>query len=172
MDRPRKSLADYVAIAFSPLLIMALVGSLVFFLLEIVYVGRYESSMRWILFFFVFGAVLVSRISMEGEISNRAPLYGLILALATWVTLLAFADLPEDSPLAPWAWAINLGLIVVIWWCAHRLTWDCTLIDDEVDASGAGLLEVAGLEKGSAGAGERGSAERAPALPRSALPAA
>ena len=25
---------------------------------------------------------------------------------------------------------INLALIGVIWWSAHRLTWDCTLIDD------------------------------------------
>src|SRR5437899_946987 len=83
MDRPQKTLADYVAIAFSPLLIMALVGSLVFFLLEIVYVGRYEGSLQWILFFFVFGAVLVARISMEGESASRAPLYGLALGLAT-----------------------------------------------------------------------------------------
>jgi hypothetical protein len=37
---------------------------------------------------------------------------------------------------------------LIIWWSAHRLTWDCTLIDDDVDASGAGLLEEAGLEKG------------------------
>src|SRR5260370_32971813 len=129
MDKPQKTLADYVAIAFSPLLIMALVGSLVFFLLEIVYVGKYEGSLQWILFFFVFGAVLVARISMQGEISSRAPLYGLVLGLATWLALLNFVDYPEETPLAAWGWAINLGLIAVIWWSGHRLTWDCTLLD-------------------------------------------
>jgi hypothetical protein len=150
MDRPNQSLADYVAIAISPALIMALVGSLVFFLLEILYVGKYAATLQHILFFFVFGAVLIARISMQGEIADRAPLYGLVLGALTWVALIRYVDYPEDNPLAPWAWAVNLGLITIIWWCAHRLTWDCTLIDDEVDASGAGLLEVAGLEKKSA----------------------
>ena len=157
MDKPQKTLADYVAIAISPVLIMALVGSLVFFLVEIVYVGQYQGSLQYILFFFVFGAVLVSRISM-GETAERAPLYGIVLGLVTWIALLKFVEYPPDSPLAPWAWAINLGLIAIIWWSAHRLTWDCTLIDDEVDASGAGLLEVAGLERGNAAARERASA--------------
>jgi len=152
MDRPAKSLADYVAIAISPVLIMALVGSLVFFLLEVVYRGRYEGSLQHILFFFVFGAVLVARISMQGGISDRAGLYGIVLGLVTWLALLRFVDYPEDLPLAPWGWAINLGLIGIIWWSAHRLTWDCTLIDDEVDASGTGLLESAGLEKPAADA--------------------
>jgi chromatin remodeling complex protein RSC6 len=172
MDKPQKTLADYVAIAISPALIMALVGSLVFFLLEIVYVGQYEGSLQYILFFFVFGAVLVSRISM-GETAERAPLYGIVLGLVTWIALLKFVEYPEDSPLAPWAWAINLGLIAVIWWSAHRLTWDCTLIDEDVDASGAGLLEVAGFERQSAGAQEHASAEHqgAERAPRSRAPA-
>src|SRR5947208_1404776 len=83
----KKSLADYVAIAISPVLIMALVGSLVFFLLEVLYQGRYQGSLQHILFFFVFGAVLVARISMQGGISERAGLYGLILGLVTWLAL-------------------------------------------------------------------------------------
>ncbi len=147
MEKPRKSLADFAAIAISPVLIMALVGSLVFFLLDILYVGRYQASLQWILFCFVFGAVLVARISMEAGISDRAGIYGLVLALVTWVALLRFVDYPADTPQASSGWAINLVLIAIIWWCAHRLTWDCTLIDDDVDASGTGLLETAGLEK-------------------------
>ena len=51
MERPQKTLADYVAIAISPALIMALVGSLVFFLLEVVYQGRYQGSLQHILFY-------------------------------------------------------------------------------------------------------------------------
>src|SRR5262249_24865453 len=107
-----------------------------------------------------------------GETAERAPLFGVALGLVTWIALLKFVEYPPDSPLAPWAWAINLGLIAVIWWSAHRLTWDCTLIDDEVDASGAGLLEVAGLERSSAEAQERESAgaQECDAKARSALP--
>ena len=48
--KPEQSLADYVTIALSPLLIMALVGSLVFFLLEILYVGQFPERMTWTLY--------------------------------------------------------------------------------------------------------------------------
>jgi hypothetical protein len=160
-DRPEKTLADYVAIAISPTLIMALVGSLVYFLLEIAYVGQFYGSLRWVLFFFVFGAVLVSRISMEADTADRAPLYGLVLGALMWFALQRYVEYPPDSAVGEWGWAINLGLIVLIWWSAHRLTKDCTLIDDSVDASGAGLLEMAGLEKGNGpGASAAGDAEQ------------
>src|SRR5439155_15654807 len=144
--KPEQSLADYVTIALSPLLIMALVGSLVFFLLEILYVGQFPERMTWTLFFFIFGAVLIARISMEQGISERAGLYGIALGAVVYLALLSFVEYTPGTPLAAFGWAINLGLIGLIWWCAHRLTWDCTHIDDSVDASGKGVLDAAGLE--------------------------
>jgi hypothetical protein len=152
-----KTLADYVAIAISPVLIMALVGSLVFFLVAILYHGEHGARLHWILFFFVFGAVLVARISMQSDIADRAGLYGVVLGGLVWVALLMYVDWEKTGPLAPWGWAIDLGLVAIVWWCAHRLTWDCTMIDDTVDASGAGLLQVAGLEK-TPGPGPAGTA--------------
>src|SRR5205807_6645524 len=98
------------------------------------------------LFFFVFGAVLVSRISMTSGISERAGAYGLILGGLTWFALAQFVQYTAGAPLTEFGWLINLGLILLIWWSAHRLTWDCTLIDDSVDASGVGLLDAAGLD--------------------------
>jgi hypothetical protein len=120
----------------------------------VLYVGKYEGRLQWILFFFVFGAVLIARISMQSEIANRAGLYGFILGGLVWLALLLYVDYHDSGPLASFGWAINALLIAIIWWCAHRLTWDCTLIDDAVDASGAGLLEAAGLEKPSGAADE------------------
>src|SRR3954453_11418110 len=114
-----KTLADYVAIAIGPLLIMALVGSLVFFLLEVLYVGQYTGRLQWILFFFVFGAVLIARISMQNEIADRAGLYGVILGFLVWIALLVYVEHPPGTALAQFAWAINLFLIAVIWWSAH-----------------------------------------------------
>jgi hypothetical protein len=35
----------------------------------------------------------------------------------------------------------------LVWWCTNKLVWDCTLIDDKEDASGEGLLEVAGIDE-------------------------
>src|SRR5205085_5502980 len=134
-----KTRAHYVAIAISPALIMALVGSLVFFLVEVLYVGDYQARLLWILFFFVFGAVLVARVSMTAGIEERATVYGLILRVLTWIALQMYVEYPRASPAAAFGWAINIELIAIIWWSSHRLTWDCTLIDEDVDASGAGL---------------------------------
>jgi hypothetical protein len=41
---------------------------------------------------------------------------------------------------------VNLGLIALIWWSAHKLTWDCTHIDEKRESSGRGLLSAAGLD--------------------------
>src|SRR5690606_25101198 len=39
-----------------------------------------------------------------------------------------------------------LLILFFVWWATHKLTWDCTLIDDSQDASGEGLLQAAGLD--------------------------
>ena len=144
--RPEKTFADYVAIAISPILIMALAGSLAFFLLELAYSGQYSERMRWILFWFVFASVLVGRIAIE-QGSEHAALFGVVLAA---VTGLAAFRLAPDGAIA------GLFVLAVIWWAVHRLTFDCTLIDDSVDASGEGLLQASGLDD----AGENGTSQK------------
>src|SRR4051812_12663658 len=96
-DRPDQSLADYVGIALGPALVMCLVGSLVLFLLEVCYSGDYVGRMRWTMFFFVFGIVLVCRIAMLPDISDRSWLYGTFLAAGTWVCLQGFVEYPDGS---------------------------------------------------------------------------
>src|SRR5262249_26676510 len=112
-NKPHHTLADYVAIGLSPVLIMALVGSLVFFLLKVLYEGPYESRLQWILFWFVFGAVLIARISMHPAIADRAGLYGLILAVAIGIALYAFVRF--SGSLAALGWAISLAVMALIW---------------------------------------------------------
>src|SRR5215831_9455839 len=141
------TLADYVVVAISPALIVALIGSLVYFLLEITYQGEFQGRMRWILAFYVFGSVLVARVAMHAEAAPRAPLYSLILAAAAWVGLGMFVEYPPE--LVGVSWAINLGFVGLVWWSARKVTWDCTYIDDDVDAGRAGLLKETGLEKGT-----------------------
>lgn len=127
---PPKTLADYLAIAVSPLLIMLMVGSLNFFLAEVGYRGAFTGQVYWTLFWFTMASVLVSRISIE-QGSAYGSLYGLALGAATAFRLVPFLG-------APWGALILLGLI---WWCASKLTWDCTVIDDHADASEQGLIE-------------------------------
>jgi hypothetical protein len=139
------SLADYVAIAISPALIMGLVTSLIFFLLAVIYDGEFVSRLRWVLFWYVFGTVLVARVSMETGIADRAPFYGLVLAVAIWVALFLYVDYPDG--LRAIGAVVNIFLIALIWWSTYRLTWDCTYIDDKVEQSGEGLMQAAGFEE-------------------------
>ena len=64
MARLRMTNADYVAIAVSPALVMALVGSLVFFLIEVLYVGDYTARLNYVFALFVFATVLIARIAI------------------------------------------------------------------------------------------------------------
>src|SRR5258708_747986 len=135
--RPEMTSIDYVVIALSPALIMALVGSLCFFLVEIGYQGPFKERLNWIMFWFVFAIVLIARISIE-EGKEKALLYGLALSGAVALVVMRLMD----------SVVVALALMAVVWWCANKLTWDCTVIDDEQDASGEGLLQVAGLDRG------------------------
>jgi hypothetical protein len=146
-DRLRPTLADYVVIVISPALIMGLVGSLAFFILEVMYRGQYEARLEWTVFFFVFGSVLLGRLSMMGEIAGRYWIYAPILGLATLVVLATFVEYPPDHPATPFRVPINLFLVVVVLWSTYQLTWDCTHLDDGGDPTAMGLLEAAGLEE-------------------------
>jgi hypothetical protein len=156
---PRRSpetLADYLVVAVCPTLIMLLVGSLCFFLVEVFYQGQYQMRLLFVMAMFVMAIVCVARISME-EGAGYAALFGLPLAIVVAIALMRFVNI--QGPLAGISPLINLGLMALIWWSAHKLTWDCTLVDDSQDASGEGLLQHIGLvESPGAANGSRGSA--------------
>jgi len=132
--------ADYVAIAVSPALVMALVGSLVFFLIEVLYVGDYTARLNYVFALFVFATVLIARIAIEMG-SERAAMFSLPLGLLMFLALGRFVE-----HVGAFGWLINLGLLTGVWWSSHKLTWDCTVIDDNQDSSGEGLLGRDGLD--------------------------
>jgi hypothetical protein len=142
--------ADYLVIAVSPALIMALVGSLVYFLIDVFYDGQYEARLDYAFGLFVFAAVLIARISIE-EGREYAALFALPLAVVMFLFLLRFVEHPS-----PFSHLINLLLMVVVWWCADKLTWDSTVIDDDEDASGEGLMQRIGVDGPDSPGGNRG----------------
>lgn len=152
-EREPPTAADYAVTALSPVLVMLMVGSLVFFLVEVLYAGKYSDRLLYTLFFFVGAAVLVARISIQTD-PGRALMYGIALAIVTYIALLAYVEYPKGW-LNSWGWLVNLGLMLVIWWSAHKLTWDCTHIDEKQSSSGRGLLNAAGLDADSQEAGDR-----------------
>jgi hypothetical protein len=151
-----KALVDYLVIAIIPALVMALVGSLVFFLLAVCYQGQYEARLHFIFAMFVMATVLVARIAMTDG-AEYATLFAVPLAVAAGLAMLRFVTI--QGPLAPLSWLINFALLALVWWSAHKLTWDCTLIDERQDASGQGLLDTAGLEGDRQGPSHRASEE-------------
>jgi len=128
-DRPSKTAADYLVIAVSPVLIMVMVHSFCFFLVEVFYRGEATGGVRWVLFWFVLAVVLITRIGIE-QGDGQGLLYGIFLAIATWIYL---------STVQPNA-IFAAGLLALVWFFAHKLTSNCTLIDDDADASGQGLM--------------------------------
>lgn len=141
--RPPATLADYVLVGINPALIMVLIDSLVFYLLAIFYGGGYDARVMFIFAMFIMGAVAVCRISME-EGAGYAANFGFPLGLVALFAINRFGQF--TGALAPFSALINAGIIGLIWFLAHKLTWDCTLFDERADTSDQGLLQAAGLE--------------------------
>jgi len=144
-DRDPPTTTDYVVTALSPVLVMLMVGSLVFFLVEVLYAGKYSGRLLYTLFFFVLGAVLVARIAIETD-PSRATLYGVLLGAVSYIALLTYVEYPGGGWLKSFGWLVNLGLMLLIWWSAHKLTWDCTHIDEKQKGADRGVLSAAGLD--------------------------
>ncbi|HET6575816.1 MAG TPA: hypothetical protein VFG68_19600, partial [Fimbriiglobus sp.] len=139
------SLIDISAVVVSPALVMLMVGSLTFFLITVLYQGAYPDRLLYTFFFFVFGAVLIARISIRFG-RAYAGLYAVGLGGACFLAMFAFVTYPPGimKALGP---LINLGLMALVWWSADKLTWDCTHFDDDRKASGKGVLAAAGLDQ-------------------------
>ena len=110
-SKRKKTLADYIVIAISPLLIMTLVGSLTFFLLQLTYHGQYEMRLKWILFWFVMAAVLVARIAIE-QGKEHATIFGIVLTAAVGLAAIRLVD---EFLLA---WLLS-GRLLVVYLEAH-----------------------------------------------------
>ncbi|MDP6554932.1 MAG: hypothetical protein QGG71_09715 [Pirellulaceae bacterium] len=143
--RPRPTLADYAVIGISPALIMFLIGSLVFFLITVFYQGQFDVRLSFIMVMFIMAAVSIARISIN-EGREYASLFALPLAGVTLFAMFRFVEF--SGAFARLSGVFNIALLAIIWFCADKLTWDCTVIDESKDSSGQGLLETAGLDDG------------------------
>jgi hypothetical protein len=137
------SLIDLAAVVVSPALVMLMVGSLTFFLITVLYQGVFSFRLLWTMFFFVFGAVLIARLSIQFG-RKYAGLYAAGLGAACFVALMAYVEYP--GPMRVFGPLVNLLLMALIWWSADKLTWDCTHFDEDRKASGQGVLAAAGLD--------------------------
>src|SRR5437762_1455841 len=91
-EKLQLTLADYIGVVLNPVLIVGMVGSLLFLLLEILYAGDYSERMRFNLVAFVFGIVCITRISVRADIAKRTTFYVLLLGTTVYIAFLRFAD--------------------------------------------------------------------------------
>ena len=136
-DRPLFSLLLQVA---NPSLIIAMVASLIFFLIEIFYRGPHVFRLNVIMALFTMATVLISRISIEAG-KERAAMFAAGLALATLATTSVVVDFEYEN-LAVLEPVVIIFLIVIVMWVSNRLVWDCTLLGRTRDVSAMGLLEA------------------------------
>ncbi|MFT5303855.1 MAG: hypothetical protein ACI814_004677 [Mariniblastus sp.] len=123
-----------------PVLVMLMVGSLVFFLIEIFYRGPHGLRLGWVLGLFTAASVLVSRISIS-EGLERAALFGFALSAATIYVTISLVDF-EYGALFVLEPVVVIALVAIVMWSSNRLTWDCTVIDGSRDVSSIGLVEL------------------------------
>ena len=77
---------------------------------------------------------MITRVSMQID-SSLAKAYGIALGGAVALVASRFAGFQP-------ALLVILG---IVWWATHKLTFDCTLLDEDQDA-GVGLLQESGLD--------------------------
>ena len=115
--------------------------------------------------------MLVARIAIEADAEPRLDCTACSSAIATYLALLAYVEYPGGGWLKSFGWLVNLGLMLLIWWSAHKLTWDCTHIDEKRKGAGRGLLSAAGLDDDRCRE-TRSAATRSGASPRTPRPQA
>ncbi len=97
----------------------------------ILYQGQFQQRLAWTLLMYTMGAVCVARIAIEQNRTHSIS-YAAALALAAFVVMVRFA---------PGSMIFCAGILALIAYLSDRIVHDCTLIDDNVDASGQGLIE-------------------------------
>lgn len=150
---------DLAAVVISPTLVMIMVASLVYFAVDTIYSGAHPYRLYWCLGFFVFGAVLIARLSIETS-RKYAALYAAGLGGACYLAMMQYVSYPPGilSSVGP---ILNILLMALIWFMADKLTWDCTHLVEDQKASGRGILAATGLE--STGSPEELEPEEPPA---------
>ncbi len=143
-DRPEKLRAtafDGLAAALSPALIIGMIGSLVFFLIIAFYRGDYDVRLMYLMGLYTVAIVLVARIAIESD-RTRAALFAAPLAVAAVLAMMRFVTISGE--LAPLSWIVNLGLLALTWYLADRITFDCTLLEEDRESIQGGLLQTIG----------------------------
>ena len=148
---------DYALAAISPVLIILMIGSLVYFLILTLYRGEFPARLTWLFGLFTMASVLITRIAIE-QSRTQSFVYLALLSAATLFVAPPYFVL--DGWLAPLRFPILIALLSLIVFLADRITMDTTSIDDASDAHGHGLLQSLGIFRRSIATSNTNSSRR------------
>lgn len=144
LERQKPTSLDYGIAALAPVFIIGMIGSLVYFLVTVVYQGEYVERLMWILGLYTFASVLIARIAIE---QSRAHAYTYMIALGAATMLVTPRFFVVEGILSAFSFPILVTLLALIAYLADRITFDCTVVNEKMMSSGEGLLQSLGLVK-------------------------
>ncbi len=143
-----RTATDYLVDVLTPMMIFVMVGSVIFFLLDVryVYTAVHDANLRFVALAFVMGVVALNRlIARDG--SDESVLYGFALAGAigmyTFATTGAYdvgsvtRNFMNSSPYL--ATGFNMLIVAFIWWLTNRLMHECC-VDENRSAGDIGIM--------------------------------
>ena len=143
----RRSPTDWLLEFLTPFMILIMVASVVFFLLDVrfVYTEVHDWNLRMVAFFFILGVVSLNRlIARDGR--DESILYFVALAGAITMYTMATTTAYDVGSVGGKfmnrpgvALAFNLSVVMFIWWLANRLTHECC-VDENYTAGDIGIL--------------------------------
>ena len=138
---------DFLIDFTTPFMILIMIASPIFFLLDVrfVYTEVSDWNLRWFAFWFVLGVValnrLIAREGKEESILYALALMGAVIAYTTLTTTAyGVGTVSKGFQNSGWfALIFNTTLVGFIWWFTNRLTHECC-VDDNPLAGDIGML--------------------------------
>lgn len=141
------TLTDTLLSFINPVLILVLLWSIVFFLLDVryIYTAVNDSNLRFVVFCFILGVVAVNRIFATESVED-----GVIYGFALGITI-SFYVVVSTSAYGTgsfiynlvtgnnfMAFLSNMGVVIFLWWLTNRITYECC-IDENISAGEIGI---------------------------------
>lgn len=142
-----RTATDFLIDFLTPLMILLMVYSIIFFLLDVRYIYSevHDKNLRFLAGFFVLGIVAVNRVvatDNTGESYMYVMALGAVMAFYTFVTTSAYdvGSVARNFLNNPYqATMFNMVLVVFMWWLVNRLMYEC-IIDENKSAGDVGIL--------------------------------
>jgi len=141
------TLTDTLLSFINPFLILVLLWSIVFFLLDVryIYTAVNDSNLRFVVFSFVLGIVAVNRI-FATESAEDGVIYGFGLGLAISLYVVVSTSMYGTGSVIYnlvtgnnfLAFLSNMGVVIFLWWLTNRITYECC-IDENISAGEIGI---------------------------------